>query len=56
MDLVTIQSGWQDILDRYDVDLVIIEKKSALATVLRESSAWHSGFSADVEEVFVRAP
>jgi hypothetical protein len=56
MDVVTIQSGWQDILDRYDVDLVIIERESALATVLRESPAWLSAFSADVEEVFVRAP
>jgi len=54
--VVTIQSGWQGILDRYDVDLVIIERESALATVLRESPAWHSAFSADVEEVFVRAP
>jgi len=38
------------------VDLVIIERESALATVLRESPAWHSAFSADAEEVFVRTP
>lgn len=56
VDVVTIQSGWQDILDKYGVDLVIIERESALATVLRESPAWLSAFSADVEEVFVRAP
>jgi len=56
VDVVSIQSGWQDILDKYDVDLVIIERESALATVLRESPAWRSVFSADVEEVFVRAP
>jgi hypothetical protein len=50
------QSGWQGILDRYDVDLVIIERESAMATVLGESPAWRSAFSADTEEVFVRAP
>ena len=38
------------------MDLVIIERESALATVLRESPAWHSAFSADAEEVFVRTP
>jgi hypothetical protein len=54
--VVTIQSGWQDVLDRYDVDLVIIERESALATVLRDSPTWHSAFSADAEEVFVRTP
>jgi hypothetical protein len=55
-EVVTLQSGWQDVLDKYDVDLVLIEKESALATVLRESSAWRSVFSADIEELFVRAP
>jgi hypothetical protein len=54
--VVTLQSGWQDVLDKYDVDLVIIERESALATVLRDSPAWHSAFSADAEEVFVRTP
>jgi hypothetical protein len=56
MDVVSIQSNWQDILDKYGVDLVIIERESALATVLRESPAWRSAFSADVEEVFVHSP
>ncbi len=56
VDVLTIQSGWQDILDKHGVDLVIIEKESALATVLRESPAWRPVFSADVEEIFVRAP
>jgi len=56
MDVVSIQSDWQAILDKYGVDLVIIERESALATVLRESPAWLPAFSADAEEVFVRAP
>ena len=56
VEVVSLQSGWQDILNKYDVDLVIIEKESALATVLRESPAWRLAFSADVEEVFVGAP
>jgi hypothetical protein len=54
--VVTIRSDWQDILDRYGVDLVIIEKESALDTVLRQSPTWHSAFVGDVEEVFVRGP
>jgi hypothetical protein len=56
LNVVAIQSDWQDILARYDVDLVIIQKESALATVLRESPSWRSAFAGDVEEVFVRSP
>jgi hypothetical protein len=56
VQVVTIQSGWHDILDKYEVDLVIIERDSALATVLGESPTWRPAFAGEVEEIFVRAP
>jgi hypothetical protein len=56
VEVVTLQSGWREILDKYNVGLVIMEKQSPLAAVLRESPAWLSTFSGEVEEVFVRAP
>lgn len=52
--ITSLQSDWQEILARYEVDLAIIEKHSALATVLREHADWDLVFQGPVEAVFGR--
>ncbi len=54
MEVVRLQPGWRGILDKYDVDLVIIEKESPLAAVLTEAADWSIAFSGPIEVVFVR--
>ncbi|HAS10198.1 MAG TPA: hypothetical protein DCS55_06725 [Acidimicrobiaceae bacterium] len=42
--------GWQDVLDRWDIDVVLWERGSSLAQMLALSSAWRIVFS-DVDSV-----
>jgi hypothetical protein len=46
--------GWDLTLEHYDVRTVLIEGKSALATVLRESPGWQSVFEDERSAVFTR--
>lgn len=46
--------GWDLTLEHYGVRTALIERKSALATVLRESSGWQSVFEDERSAVFTR--
>ena len=53
-NVVTIQPGWADTLDRYGVHTVLMPKQSALSTLLLASSEWIRVFQGEVEDVLVR--
>lgn len=53
--VISLESDWRDILARHEVDLAIIERDSALATVLQDRWDWELAFSGPVEAVFVRS-
>lgn len=53
--VVSLEPEWRDILARHGVDLAIIERDSALATVLEDGADWELAFSGPVEAVFVRS-
>ncbi|MDP2662349.1 MAG: hypothetical protein Q8R28_16645, partial [Dehalococcoidia bacterium] len=50
--VVSLRPDWENILERYGIDLVICQKDSPLSLMLTASS-WNKVFSGDVEDVFV---
>jgi len=48
------RAGWRDVLDEHQVEVALIEKDSALATLLAASGEWQEAFRGEVEVVFVR--
>lgn len=54
MRVATLQAGWREILRRYGINTVLIEKDSALATALADDPDWLRTYRGEVEEVFVR--
>ncbi len=54
--LQTIRVGedWQQPLDEMDVELVLLRRSSALATVLQVSADWQEVYNDDLARVFVR--
>jgi len=58
-DFVTInngQAGWQEALDRRGIELVLIRKGTALASLLREASAWAVAYEDGQAVIFQRRP
>ncbi len=53
-DVMGLRSGWQQTLDRYGVNVVIVEKNSGLAGALSGESGWNRAFTGPIEAVFVR--
>jgi hypothetical protein len=49
-----LKTGWDEVLDRYGIDLVIYERESSLASILRVDPRWQEVFTGPVESVFVR--
>ncbi len=56
VDVAGAKEGWRDLLDEYDVEYVLLEKGTALGTVLDESTAWVPVYRDDLAEVFTRCP
>jgi hypothetical protein len=48
-----LRKDWQETFERYDVNLVIIDKDSSLSTILSESPAWEQRYVGDKAVVFV---
>jgi hypothetical protein len=46
--------GWRDTLDKYGVNLVVVEAQSGLARNLREEPGWKLDYEDDMAVVFVR--
>lgn len=49
-----LREGWSVPLERYDVELVLIDRASALSTVLDESPSWDRSYADEIAAVFVR--
>jgi hypothetical protein len=49
-----LKTGWDEVLDRYGINLVIYERESSLASILRVDPRWQEVFTGPVESVFVR--
>jgi hypothetical protein len=49
-----VESGWDEPLDRYRVDLVMVERDSRLATTLAEAPGWDLVFEDPIARVFER--
>ncbi len=49
-----LQPNWQEPLDSYDVDYVIMEHNSPLSTVLSDSSSWQEVYADDLARIFIR--
>jgi hypothetical protein len=54
VEVMSLQPGWRDILNQYDVQLVPVEKDSALAAVLSDDPGWHEAYAGEVERLFER--
>ena len=50
-----VQENWQRPLDEMNVDLALLRRSSALATVLQTSIDWQEVYSDDLARVFVRS-
>ena len=50
-----VLSGWQEPLDEYDVDYVLMESGSPLTAVLAVSPDWTEVYADDLAQIFVRA-
>ena len=54
LDVVSLRPDWGDVLERYGVRTILIERDSPLSTLLLASGEWQRVFQGDVEDVFVR--
>ena len=50
-----VLSGWQEPLDEYDVDYVLMESGSPLTAVLAVSPDWTEVYADDLAQIFIRA-
>lgn len=50
------RSGWKEVLDRYQVEVALVEKDSRIATLLEASGEWREVFQGKIESVLVRTP
>lgn len=53
-DVANVEPGWREVLDKYDVRVMLIGKGSALQTLLLATGGWKEVFSGKVETVLVR--
>ena len=54
LQTIRVAEKWQQPLDEMAVDLVLLRRNSALATVLQVSADWQEVYSDDLARVFVR--
>jgi hypothetical protein len=53
-DAVLARPGWQQFLDEWQIDLVLVDKDGPLATALRDDPGWQEVYAGDVEGLFAR--
>jgi hypothetical protein len=46
--------GWREVLDRYEVNFILIESDSILAAFLAEGDEWQSVYDDAIATVFLR--
>jgi hypothetical protein len=50
-----LTSSWQEPLDEFDVDYVLIESSNSLSTLLTVSDQWRRAYGDDVATIYLRA-
>ncbi|MGD0302614.1 MAG: hypothetical protein ABSE86_36550 [Bryobacteraceae bacterium] len=55
-DVMSVQYNWEQSLDRYKVDTIVLSTKSALAGTIKESSHWRTVYDDTVAIVFRAVP
>lgn len=53
--VVTVKPDWREVLDRYQIQTILIQKDSPLSLLLLADGGWTRVFQGEVEDVFVRA-
>jgi hypothetical protein len=56
LDVALAHPGWQGVLDRYGVNLVLIESDGLLARFLARERGWQMAYRDDLAAVFLRSP
>jgi hypothetical protein len=47
-------AAWREVFTRWSIDLVVIERESVLAALLRDSTDWQEAYSDSISAVFVQ--
>lgn len=55
LNLMRGDDGWEQLLDFYDINLILIENGSTLGKVLRKSVPWRLEYKDDKAEIYIRA-
>jgi hypothetical protein len=51
-----LQGSWQEPLEDFDVDYVIMERGSPLTVVLNQTEGWQEVYRDDLATIFTRQP
>ena len=51
--VITLDDGWQDVLDDYRISWVIMPADSVLGTALDESGIWKEGYKDETTEIWL---
>ena len=54
ISIYVADDGWQELLDEYQIQLVVVETNSILAKLLRTDPAWHEAYRDDMAVIFTR--
>jgi hypothetical protein len=54
LQTIRVSENWQQPLDETAVNLILLRRNTALATVLQASSAWQEIYNDDLARVFIR--
>lgn len=56
LEVYRVRRGWRDILEKHGVKLVLIDRDSALATLLHEDGDWRKVYEDEVAMIFTLKP
>ncbi len=56
LEVYRVRRGWRDTLEKYKVDLVLVDRDSALATLLHEDGDWRKVYENEVAVIFALKP
>ncbi len=56
LDVMNVKYDWEQYLNRYKVDTIVLSTKSALASAIKESGRWHPVYDDTVAIVFRAVP
>ena len=54
ISVMRVEDGWQDVLDEYNINLILIEAGSTLDRVLEREQEWQLAYSDELSVVYYR--